>query len=183
VDPLGHADFEWRGAEFKNGGRPNSGGVTMWWKFAPEAEVYCLWSGCCCGVRLSGGEAGTFGIINDGSKYGENIAEHEWYHVDHHFKPAFDDYKSAAASLGATCKSKGLAMCLKGVIEGELAAEYRAQAIRVGVQYDWDDYARDKGDPETKAERQEALKEAIRRYELAKAATKAAIAACLARKK
>ena len=142
--------------------------------------MYCRWSGCCCGVRLSGGGIGTWGIINEGTKYGENIAEHEWYHVNHHFKPAYEDYKSAAASLGAPCKTKGLAMCLKNVIVSELIAEYKARAVRDGVQYDWDDYGRDKADPETRAERQAALSEAIKQYQDAKAATAAAVAACKA---
>lgn len=178
VDSYGESDLVWLRSAFVVGHKANSGGVTMWYGGAPDAKVYCRWSGCCCGVRLCGGGIGTWGIINEGTTYGKSIVDHEWYHVNYHFKPAYEDYKSAAGSLGAPCITKGRAMCLKPVILSECIFESKARAVRAGVQYDWDDCGRDKADPETRAERQAALSEAIRQYGDAKAATAAAVAAC-----
>ena len=105
--------------------------------------------------------------------------EHETYHVEHHLKPAFNDYKAAAAQLGAPCLTKGNALCLKGVILNELKRYYIERAYRDGAVWDWQDYG-PYLNPEGQANAKERMRENIDDYNEAQAALSAALATCMA---
>jgi hypothetical protein len=172
--------FKWEPPEFRDGAKPGTGGITLWWKFAPKAAVVRQPGGTGYGVRLSGGVAGVFGITNRGTRYGQNIAAHERRHVREHFKPAYTDYKRAVALFGKLRLTRAQARRLKRIAEGELAREFEARAIRDGTRHDWEDYGRDHADRETKRDRRQAMRQAEEDFAQAQAATEAALnTACL----
>jgi RHS repeat-associated protein len=174
VDVLGLGEFVMTETALHDGHQPNVGGFTVWDRFAPEAQVFSS-DGCCFHVRLNGGTARPWILYNEGTLFEENILEHELYHVGHHLRPAYNDYKVAAAALGAPCMNKGRAMCVKAVLESELAGEYEARTYRDGAAYDYLAYGW--RDPSL----QDAWSRMLRteaEYEQAHNATAAALAAC-----
>ena len=175
IDVLGKKDFVWVDPpEEVDLGKPGGPGFAFFRPFAPEAEVYSG-NGCCFAVRLSGGTARVRIEYNQGEIFGENILEHERYHVTHHFRPAYSDYKSAAAALGAPCMTKGRAMCIKAVILSELSAEYQKRVDRDGAAYDYLDYGWQ--DP-SQQDAWQRMQETEEDYQNAVSATGAAAAAC-----
>jgi hypothetical protein len=177
VDLLGQQGFEWQYPQMIPGGHTNSPGYTDWKHFGPEAQVYSP-NGCCFGVSLIGGYARALVFWNPGTIFGFNILEHETYHVDHHFRPAYEDYKANASTLGHPCMTKPRAMCLKAVIGRELSHEYEERAGRDGAAYDWAEYGANNIDPEVRQDSYDRMASTQAAYEAAQHATAAAIAAC-----
>jgi len=178
VDVLALDDFLWEEPNevLPPDARPGIGGFADWEEFAPEALAYSP-DGCCFGVRLSGGRARAVVVYTPGEFMGHNILEHERYHVTHHLRPAYDQYRAAATSLGLPCMSKGRAVCLQNVIEKELRDEYVALSYRDGSEYDLMLYGYIAGTDLQEQVRQRAARLAAA-YAAAEAAAAAATAAC-----
>jgi hypothetical protein len=178
VDVLGLDDFLWMEPNevLPPGALPDRGGWTDWEEFDPEAMVFSR-DGCCFGVRLSGGQARAIVVYVPGEFMGYNILEHERLHVTHHLRPAYDQYKAAAGSLGLPCMSKGRAVCLQGAIEKELRDEYVALGFRDGSEYDLMLYGRI-AEPDLQQQTRQRVARLAAAYATAQAATATALAAC-----
>jgi len=141
VDVLGLAqgDFRWREPnEVPKDGPPQ--GVTIWAWFNPQATIKKDSQGCCHSVHLSGGYAMAQITYAPGTSFGIDVLTHERDHVRLQMKPAYEDYKKAAYQIGRPCLTVPQANCIKNVIEGELALEYKARSRFEGEEYDWNTY-------------------------------------------
>lgn len=170
------SDVVWDGLEERDGGKPGGGGFAEWAPFAPQVKVYSRTRGRCFHVRLSGGRVGIFVLYNRGERWGESIRAHERHHVVAHMRPAYADYRRAAAALGRVCMSRPRAEWVGAVILNQLRAEYIARSYRDATRHDWEAYGR-RASAEVRRDAWERMTTWSRRYATARKATAVALAA------
>jgi hypothetical protein len=180
VDRLGLSEFAWTGVHEEFVDNPNAGGFATL-SMRPEAEIQNEGSGCCWHVRVTGGSAGAHIVWTKGNPEGVtphiDTLEHERYHVRHHLKPAYEDYKTEAMLLGQECMGRPRAECIRRVILNELKVEYNSRSDRDATEYDWSLYGQ-QSTPNVQLNRLTAMLSAQSDYYRALSASTAALAAC-----
>ena len=65
---------------------------------------------------------------------------HEWYHIDHHYKVAYQSFKEEAEYHAYRCMSEAKATCIAQVILSEMRIAYMYRALATAFEFDCFDY-------------------------------------------
>ena len=154
IDRLGLRDFQWRYPIYEKPhefpSRDKYGeidGATWWVAFDPKVH---LWqrpgSPCCWGMSFIGNYAQ---LQVWWVKENEKDKQHEVYHVNNHYYPAYVGFWSEANSYMVPCKSGLAAACFASAIEGELRFAYMSWSLYLAKTWDQEQYGREDPSGET----------------------------------
>lgn len=150
VDRLGLKDFEWKYPIYE---RPHEGpsgdkyGSTKWIAFRPRVHKWQRpGSPCCWGMSFDGDYAQlqVWWVKGDARD-----KQHELFHVNHHYYPAYVGFRSEASSYMAPCKTELAAACFASAIEGELARAYMSWSGYLAKTWDQEQYGQEDPTGET----------------------------------